>query len=300
MMTARQLRQRYIAGENITAVLRAERGVDINTPEIIEIAYDLQAGSYIAALKQPEYAKHKELHTSELALLLFRLGEPASILEAGVGEATTLAGVMGHLNAVPALGFDLSWSRVARARRWLDEQSLGQVTLFTATLQDIPLADSAIDIVYTSHSIEPNGGREEPILRELFRVAARYLVLLEPDYELATPEGRDRMERHGYCRNLPAIARSMGWQVVEHRPWPHVANPLNPTALTVIRKGDAPPAGPPHLACPRHKTELEPRGGLLFSPEALVVYPVVGGIPCLRVENGVFASQYADLVGLTH
>jgi uncharacterized protein YbaR (Trm112 family) len=35
-------------------------------------------------------------------------------------------------------------------------------------------------------------------------------------------------------------------------------------------------------------------GGMLFSPEALVVYPIVGGIPCLRIQNGIFASKYEE------
>lgn len=298
MTTPRELRDLYRQGHNIAALMRREQGVDGNTPAIIEMAYDLQAGSYIAALDDPAAAELKARYTAEIAQLLFRLGEPTSILEAGVGEATTLAGVVGHLGgATAALGFDLSWSRVATARRWLDEQALGQVTLFTASLAEIPLGDASVDIVYTSHSIEPNGGAEEPILRELYRVAARYLVLLEPEYDLASDEGRRRMEAHGYCRHLAATARKLGWEVVEHAPWPHVANPLNPTALTVIRKGDAPPADAPHLVCPRYKTPIEPRGGMLFSPEALVVYPIVGGIPCLRVENGVVASRYDELVG---
>lgn len=298
MTSPRELRELYRQGHNITALLRRQHGVEANTPGIIEMAYDLQAGSYIAALDNPAAAELKARHTAEIAQLMFRLGEPTSILEAGVGEATTLAGVVHHLaRGTAALGFDLSWSRVATARRWLDEQALGQVTLFTATLAEIPLGDNSVDIVYTSHSIEPNGGAEEPILRELHRVAARYLVLLEPDYDLASDEGRRRMEAHGYCRHLAALARSLGWQVVEHTPWPHVANPLNPTALTVIRKGEVAPADAPRLVCPRFKTPIEPRGGMLFSPEALVVYPIVGGIPCLRVENGVVASRYDELVG---
>ena len=40
--------------------------------------------------------------------------------------------------------------------------------------------------------------------------------------------------------------------------------------------------------------QLKELGGMLFSPEAAVVYPIVGGIPCLRTGNGVLASKYEN------
>lgn len=37
----------YEEGENVTELLRRQKDVTHNTPEIIEAAYDLQSGSYI-------------------------------------------------------------------------------------------------------------------------------------------------------------------------------------------------------------------------------------------------------------
>ncbi len=160
---------------------------------------------------------------------------------------------------------------------------------------NIPFADSSIDIVYTSHSIEPNGGNEEPILRELYRVAREFLILLEPGYEFASDEAKERMEFHGYCKDLRGIAENLGHNILAHRLFPFISNPLNPTAIMIIAKQfeDLPLS---HiLACPQFKTPLEQRGGMLFSPEALMVYPIVGGIPCLRSENGILASKYEEV-----
>jgi hypothetical protein len=28
----------------------------------------------------------------------------------------------------------------------------------------------------------------------------------------------------------------------------------------------------------------------------LVAYPILGGIPCLRIENGIFASKYQKVM----
>lgn len=298
MTTPRELQALYQQGRNITQLLRGEQGLPRNTAEIIEVAYDLQTGSYIAAMQDAAMAEHKRAYASELARMILSLCEPASILEAGVGEATTLAGVLPGLGPeVASHGFDLSWSRVAYAQRWLRSQGSDATTLCTGNLFHIPYADDSIDVVYTSHSIEPNGGSERPILQELHRVARKYLILLEPGYELASDEARQRMERHGYCRNLKGIAEDLGCRVLKHELFAHTASALNPTAITVIEKRveGAPPASP--LACPKFKTPLERIGDMLFSPEALAVYPIVGGIPCLRIENAIFASKYAEVVG---
>jgi len=297
MTTPRELQELYKQGVNITELLRKEQQLDRNTDRIIEIAYDLQTGSYIAAMKRPEMAAYIEKYTEEIVKILLSLGPPVSILEAGVGEATTLSGVMQKLGSgVDGFGFDLSWSRVAYGRRWLESKGLPAVMLCTGNLFQIPFADNSIDVVYTSHSIEPNGGNEMPILKELYRVAGRYLVLLEPGYELAGEDARKRMESHGYCKNLKGVSETLGYQVIEHRLFPVTANLQNPTAITIIQKKTSFEKPSDILVCPQFKTPLYEKGGMLFSPEALSVYPIVAGIPCLRAENGVFASKYRDIL----
>jgi ubiquinone/menaquinone biosynthesis C-methylase UbiE/uncharacterized protein YbaR (Trm112 family) len=296
MRTRRELRDLYEQGVNITQLLREERGLNRNSDEIIEIAYDLQSGSYIAAMEKEDHAKHNKDYTSEIAKVILSLCKPTSILEAGVGEATTLSGVVRQLGGdADSFGFDLSWSRVACARSWLQRQGVFGAKLCTGNLFHIPFADDSVDLVYTSHSIEPNGGNEERIIRELFRVARRYLILLEPGYELASDEAKKRMDSHGYCKNLSGVAESCGYDVLENRLFPFISNPLNPTAITIIRKSVEEKASPSHVfACPVSKTRLEEIGGVLFSRDALVAYPVIGGIPCLRIENGIVASKFAD------
>jgi len=298
MSTPRELKALFEQGSNISGHLRQQEAVLRNTEEIIEVAYDLQAGSYIAAMKDATTSKYQNDYTGELGRTIRSLCRPASILEAGVGEATTLSGVLGHLGfPLSSHGFDLTWSRVAYAKRWLHQQGISGTTLCTGSLLHIPFSDSSIDVVYTSHSIEPNGGNEEAIIRELFRVTRQFLILLEPAYELAGEEAKQRMVLHGYCRNLLGTALDLGCEVLEHKLFPFASNPLNPTGITVIRKGGAMRTAPSDpLACPKFKTSLQEIGGVLFSPEALVVYPIVGGIPCLRIENAILASKYPEVV----
>ena len=299
MRSARQLKELYRKGENISALLREAEGVEHNSQETIEVAYDLQSGSYVAAMEKDCLRSHQRDYGQAISSLIGSLCKPKTILEAGVGEATTFADVVQQFQFdVTCYGFDISWSRAAVARQWLKREGVEGTVLCTGDLLSIPFATNSIDVVYTSHSIEPNGGSEEPILRELYRVAKKYLVLLEPGREFASADAQRRMDSHGYCKGLNELAIRLGYDVLEHKLFPVCANPLNPTAVTVIKKVAPAEAIPDWtLACPRYKTKLEQMESAYFSPEALVAYPVIGGIPCLRIENGVLASKFEDVFG---
>jgi ubiquinone/menaquinone biosynthesis C-methylase UbiE/uncharacterized protein YbaR (Trm112 family) len=295
--TPRELMTYYKNGGNVSELIRREKGINYNTKEIIEVSYDLQTGSYIDTMSNPDMVRHKKEYTQEIARIILSLCNPASVLEAGVGEATTFSGVLETLSTeTKSYGFDLSWSRLAYARKWLKKSGIFNTSLCTGDLHNIPFTDNAIDVVYTSHSIEPNGGNEEPIIKELFRVTRKFLILLEPAYEMANSEARMRMESHGYCKNLNNICKSLGYKVIEHGLFPFCANPLNPTGITIIKKEMQDQPQTDLFACPLTKTPLLKINEIYFSTEALVAYPVLDGIPCLRIENGIIASKYEEII----
>jgi len=290
----------YQSGKNVMEYLRGLQGTQLNDPFTILASYDLQAGSYVRALTEhPELARMQAASAAKFAALFDQL-EPASLLEVGVGEATTLGNVLTRMQRRPmhALGFDISVSRVLVARSYLG--TLDQkATLFTGALESIPLETSSVDVVYTSHSVEPNGGRERVILEELYRVARRYLVLREPSNELGSEATRSRMLQHGYAQNLHATAVELGYDVIQHSLWKLDPNPMNEAALIVIRKPgfDAPVVGDaPALASPLNKRAMIRSGGGLYSEGDCLVFPILAGIPCLLPENGVFCIRWLESV----
>ncbi len=296
MIRQDKLKELYDKGENISAYLCNEAGSDFTKEEIIEISYDLQTGSYIKGMEDPHYLAFKKLYTKEIAKEILTLCTPSTIMEAGVGEATTLSGVIQNISSdIKSFGFDISWSRAAYANQWLKKQSIHNATICTGNLLDIPFVDNAIDVVYTSHSIEPNGGKEEEILKELYRVTKKYLILLEPGYELANDDVKSRMDSHGYCKNLKNTAEALGFNVIKYQLFPFSANPLNPTSLIIIEKKEqTEPFCNELFACPKFKTPLVKIGGMYYSENAMSIYPVILDIPCLRIENRILASKYKE------
>ena len=77
--------------------MRQEKGTDWNSEEIIEIAYDLQAGTYTDVMRDVAVAQHKKEYAEQIAVTILAYCKPTSIMEAGVGEATTLSGVLERL-----------------------------------------------------------------------------------------------------------------------------------------------------------------------------------------------------------
>lgn len=260
------------------------------------IAYDLQAGSYVSAARKNK--GERRLWCRQLAKIL----EPTvvggrSILEVGVGEATTLSGVLKELGPMVryALGFDVSWSRIETGNQWLIENNC-IARLFVADLMKIPLEDNSVDVVYSSHSLEPNRGKEETAIKECLRVARRCVVLFEPFYELAPPEAQARMRRHGYVEGLRKTAERLGAEIKDYRLLNYSPNPLNPSGVLHLNKKRTLSSknlnmNAPIWRCPITNAKLKPRTHYYYNPTAGLAYPVIKGIPMLRAEHAIVASK---------
>lgn len=296
-MTPQELKAAYDRGENIAALLRESGGTGGNSEAIIHMSYDLQSGRYVSHQDIPELRKILDIYCQSLADEISALGPQHSLLEAGVGESTSLLYILRMMNYEPPVihGIDLAWSRIHIGSRWFYERGGPAHTKFVVgSMAKMPYMDNSFDLVFTSHAVEPNGGREKELLSELYRVSSKYLLLCEPAYEFASEEARARMDEHGYCKNLAGHARELGMNVVKSEIMLPCIKEDNPSAVTLIAKNPAADPAEPVFACPRWKTPLQDMGDCWFSPESLYAYPLIQGIPCLNVENGIIASKLAD------
>lgn len=287
------IKKLYSENKNIIKYLKELDERKSNSIEDIMISYDFQAGTYIQEYKKD--SSFKEKYCACLGNIIESLESYETILEVGVGEGTTLGPLLNFLKNKPnkSYGVDISWSRIKYAKKFLNELNIHDVKLFTGDLFCSPLKDNSIDIVYTSHSIEPNGGKEKEALKELYRITNKYLILLEPSYEFANEEGKKRMLENGYITNLYSTAKELGYDIIDHRLFPISSNPLNPTGLIIIRKDSKSKVLEP-LCCPITKTSLVKKNNAYFSEESLIAYPIIDEIPCLLSQNAIIATKFLD------
>ena len=292
-----ELRQAYGRGENIAQLL-TNSNPNLDRSEIIEIAYDIQSGSYTQyALESPGILKRYACEINDLAKPY--LAEHDVILDCGAGELTTLSALSEHLPAqCQLLACDISLSRLKVGRRFAERVMRGDLAralrLFVADMGRLPIADSSVDVVFTSHALEPNHGRERDLLAELLRVARRQLLLFEPSWENADELVRARMEQHGYVRDLPQHIDAAGGRLVSVEPLPNPLNPLNPTYCYVLEpanKESLPSFADQVFQCPRSSHPLHKQQSYWWNQEGGWAYPEIDGIACLREKHGVLMSH---------
>src|SRR5579872_4710197 len=289
----------YREGRNVMQTLRETLGETANTPQIIEIAYDLQAGGYIDHVRA-----NRELwraYTSELAgVLRDHIAAGDRVLEAGTGEMTTLVGVANACYAGISRHYaaDISWSRIAKGRAFAAAEMRADLasamSSFVGDLLRLPLRDHSIDVVWTSHALEPNAGREQAALAELFRVARKRVVLFEPSYEDNSAAGRARMDALGYIRGLPEAIAALGGRLEEKRPIAAISNPLNPTYAYIVTPPGGASRNDDEWACPATRLPMQKCGDCYWSEASRLAYPIIGSIPVLREESAVYATSLAD------
>ncbi len=289
----------FDAGDNITAAIRAEEQMDSNPPHAIEIAYEMQSGEYARAARSDE-KRWSEYGAAIADALLPHLADGTSLLDCGTGEMTSLASTLNHLDVtVEASAFDISWSRIAHGRRFVEEalHSAPSVRSFVGDMAAIAVPDGSVDVAMTVHALEPNGGREDELLGSVFRTARQRVVLFEPCFENASDEARQRMQSHGYVTGLAEAGVRLGAELVNLTEFSLPVNPLNPTwvfefDVSGVSRDTASDTG---FECPVTRTALRDLGDCWFSDEAGLAYPIVGGIPILRADHAVLATQRAGL-----
>lgn len=295
-----EVKKAYSEGGNITELLRAQKNTKENTSEIIEIAYDLQAGKYT------EFAAEHKTYFSSYAeeisdLIQNHITPNDTLLDIGTGEATTLSLVVHRLATKPlhVFAFDISWSRIFKGVAFAREnmgECFNRFTPFVGDISETPLLDKSVNVTISCHALEPNGGRLLELLSEIFRVTRDKAILFEPCYEINSEEGQKRMDRLGYIKNLDAAVNTLGGKLVGKTKIENVFNPLNPTVCFVIEPPSQTAAQISHsdplniFAVPGANHPLEKVDDFYFSDTTGLCFPILKSIPVLKSNAAILST----------
>ena len=293
----------YMEGGNVTEYLRAQHKVGHNTSDIIEAAYDLQAGTYIEHVQRNQ--AWALAYTGELAAVLDRhVAGQHSLLDVGSGEMTTLDLVVRGLSNKPKriLAFDISWSRLHKGLAYVQDRlnnDSHDLVPFVADMAEIPLLDKSISVTTSSHALEPNGAELHKLMSELFRITRHMLVLCEPCYEINSEEGKRRMDKLGYIKNLDGVVQALGGTVIEKVRIEHPHNPINPAVCFVIKPppSDIATSQAPEaeiFSVPGTNMPLQRLDGFYFSNDTGLCFPVLKSIPVLKSNAAILASALIE------
>lgn len=300
-----RIKKIYEGGGNIIEYLRnigEESGT--NSFEDILISYDFQAGNYYNAYKKNPtfFSKQYDEMATIMNSYIKECGQECTILEAGVGEGRSLVSILNRIDLSrirKVYGFDASWSRIKYAEKFEEEFGKGRgkkISFFTSDLLNIAVKDSAVDIIFTVHAAEPNGGQEKRILQELYRITGRYLVMFEPAYDFASEEAKKRMEHHGYVTCLYEMAKELGYTIVKYELLKNLLDVMNPTGVLVIeKKKDITKYEEDNIFCdPVLKKNIRIGKNEYYCEKSMLAYPVILGVPCLLIDNAVVATKYDE------
>ena len=285
----------YQDGANIIESLRNNE--DTNKIKSIELAYDLQAGSYINEYKK-QNKKFDKYYKDIGEILDNYIVEGGAILDCGTGELTTVGGMikLGYLsNTSKVYAFDISFSRIYTGKKFLNE-ALGEhkVECFVGDMMSIPASDSSFDIVWSSHALEPNRERETEIIKEMIRVSRNKVILFEPSYEKNSEKGKKRMDKLKYVKKIPESIDKAGGTLEKMIKIKNPLNLLNPTYAYIVDPCKNNIKSKKKYMCPVTKEYLIQKDDYMLTKNPMIAYPIMDGVPLLKESHAVIAFRVEE------
>ena len=295
------IKQAYNSGLNITKLLKETSKKTENTIDIINLSYDLQSGSYIKFF-QDNFDICTKYINCITEILKKHIINTDTIIDCGTGEMTNFAPVMDNLNFHKAYNFDLSLSRILTGLNYSENYSRrlkDKTVSFVASMDSIPLPDNSVDIAWTSHSFEPNRGKEKILVNELLRISRKKVILFEPSYERSSEICQKRMDEMGYINNLEQTIKASEGKLLSIEKIKYPVNPLNPTYAYIIEKVNTSNNfgnDSFKFTVPRTNINLDiERVDCLLSSKALIGFPKIRNIPLLKNDQA-FIMTHPELL----
>ena len=286
------LKRLYKRNININQFLRKK--TNLSEKSIIKISYDLQSGSYIRSYNYMNSLKNLNFMIKEINSTKFK-----SLLDFGCGELTNFYTLMKNIKTSKKVFYanDYSFNRIFLGKKFLNKKKLSiNLTCFANDTIKIPLPDNSIDIVTTVHAIEPNKYDANKILMELWRIAKKKLILLEPNNELTNEmpsylkkKINQRLKKNNYTLNLEEKIKNIttDYRIIKSN---NHFNPLNPSSLFIIEKNSQKSSKLNFLNPDNNNDKLKKNLSFYFSEKTGRIFPIIKNIVLFN-KNEIFINN---------
>ena len=282
----RVAKEAYARNENIIQKLTS-LGVDKSV--CIEIAYEIQAGSYTSAFSESEFGSKRNKVLHDIIRRYSDLDDVANVGVFGVGEAANWIGFDGVVKSF--YGVELSYSRLRYARSNIAElNGIQKSTLIKGDASEVIFNSNSFDLTMTLHSIEPNGNVQgEKMLKNVINYSSRYIILFEPDYSTAPAPMKSRMEANGYVCNIQDVIDSdSSVSMVDKFLLDIQENKDNLTTCWILKKNTFEDSVDHKLVCPYSNNTLVDFEGSKYSSDSGLIYPVIDDILFINKQDAIF------------
>tara|TARA_Y100000768_G_scaffold370768_1_gene336842 strand:+ start:144 stop:1034 length:891 start_codon:yes stop_codon:yes gene_type:complete len=187
---------------------------DVNN---VKKKYDDIAGSYVDDIKRENkkcliqsgnnvlecYGDIKEYYAYCISNIIQNFNSKR-VLEVGAGELTQYYLIKKYLDKKKfglerSCALDLSLKRLEIGKKFLNSKNQN-IEIFQGDAQKMPFKENEFDFLYTCHCLEQVPHLFEACLKEMLRVSKKYILLIEPSYELTNIVTRNYIYKKHYIK----------------------------------------------------------------------------------------------------
>ena len=277
------LKKLYLNKTNINQYLRKK--TNLSEKEIIKLSYDIQSSSYV---KKYNYYKSKKI----LSQVIKEINSTnyKSLMDFGCGELTSFYTLINNIKTKNKffVAYDLSFSRILIGKKFLKKKKKTiKLKLFSNNSNRIPLPDNSIDIVTSCHALEPNKKNANKILKELWRISKKKLILLEPNNQLGDKLIKKRFKKNNYILDLEKKIKKITsrYKIINNE---FNSNPLNPASIFILEKNSK-KSNKFNFLNPEYNNDiLKKKLNFYYAEKTGQIFPIVDDIVIFN-KNEVYA-----------